>query len=80
MGRIFVRKNVSSDKIFVTSPKFRKFCPTIFCPKFCLAVIHVLAVFWTKTNKDATETFLQEAVVEISKLWSRLLLKNLQAM
>ena len=30
--KIFVGHNSSSDKIFVTSEKFRHFCPTSFCP------------------------------------------------
>jgi len=27
-----VRKSISSEKFFVTSKKFRHFCPTFFCP------------------------------------------------
>ena len=44
------------------------FCPTNFCPKLCFSVIHIFEAFGTKPNKDTTETFLQETLVEISAL------------
>ena len=35
--------------------------------KFCLSVIYVFAVFWTKPNKDATETFYKRHLLKCQR-------------
>ena len=54
-GKIVVGKNFSLDKSIVTMSKFGQFCPTT----------NVFEVFLVEKNKDSTETFLLEALVEI---------------
>ena len=43
--KIFVRRNISLDKIFFTYEKFRHFCPILFCPITYITCINTPIIF-----------------------------------
>ena len=62
--QFFVRLNISPERVFVTSNKFRHFCPTLFCLlRYFLLQYDKKADFHQRPSKLTANLFLLQKVI-----------------